>query len=236
MSSYLPAAPVPGPVLVGSLLPSRWAGWAARESTRVTSGRGAEIRQASLDYVTRLFYADQVEQAWQAGESALDRVASLAAHLAARSWIFHQVCAFEMGGLEGFLDGLPTPAESTPAESTAADPTALARRWVPARMGGFRVSGRSRGAVVLTDLASGRCLTAVDLGLRDVPVGAWVVGRLVASGTTPDLLFESHPVVVDVATARAVASGSLPGSWVTAVKQGIRAGRVERRAFESEPG
>ena len=202
-----------------------WTRWAAYQCTRVEDPgtRCREQTRAALDYVLRMFYSDRVEEAYLAGGDLMQ----VLAQLAGEGWLYHQLCTFEFGGLETFVDTLATGQLSEGAT--------LAHAWADARMGGFRLESMTPGGLTVHDLRAGRSVAVLDLGAA-VHVGAegWLLGRLVPSGTTPELMFDSRPIPVDEQTARDAAAGALPGSWVTAVKDAITEGRVDRALFESE--
>jgi hypothetical protein len=87
---------------------------------------------------------------------------------------------------------------------------------------------------VVTDLESRKEIELLDLGAGALcGPGGFLVGRLVPSGVTPELMFDSTPVVVDKGTAKDVAE-SKQGGWITALTKAITAGRLQLSALESE--
>ena len=143
--------------------------------------------------------------------------------LAATRARFRQLCTYELGGLESFLGEL--------ASGRLTDAALLARAWAGARMGGYRL-GR-HGSLVARDLRANRDVALLDLGADTSAQDGWVIGRLVPSGTTPGLMFDTRPVAVDEQTALEVASSDTRGGWVSAVKSALVEGRLERDRFES---
>jgi hypothetical protein len=207
------------------MTPWMWARWAACQCTRAEEKGSVtrEIQRTALDYAVRMFYADQVEDAFLNGGDPV----KLLAHVLGESWLFHELCTFELGGLESLLDELVT--------GRMQQESALARRWVGARMGGYRVLRPDDGALRVRDVGTDRDLLLLDLGAGvHADAGGWLLGRVVASGTTPELMFDTRPIAVDEQTARAVAESQTRGGWVSAVKSALDDGRVRRERFESE--
>ena len=207
--------------LSGEMTPWLWARWAAYQCTRAADPGTdtGEIQRSALDYTVRMFYAERVEDAYLNGGD----LAALRAHVLGESWLFRQLCTYELGGLESFLGEL--------ASGRLTDAALLARAWAGARMGGYRL-GR-HGSLVARDLRANRDVALLDLGADTSAPGGWVIGRLVPSGTTPGLLFDTRPVGVDEQTALEVASADTRGGWVSAVKAALVEGRLERDRFES---
>ena len=210
--------------LADEMTPWMWARWAAYQCTRAEEmDHGVGPRQrAALQYVVDTMYGDLLDRALRDGEDWMPVVA----RLAGESWLVHQWCTYELGALASFLDELAT--DRLLAES------GLARRWTSARMGGYRLVDCGDDRLVVRDLATGEDLQLLDLGARlHAGAGGCVVGRLVASGTDPALMFDTRPVAVDERTALEVARGPR-GGWISTVRQAIEARRVDRSVFESE--
>ena len=204
------------------MTPWLWARWAAYQCTRAEDPGTdtGEIQRSALDYTVRMFHADRVEDIFlNSGDPV-----RLLAHVLGESWLFQQLCTYELGGLESFLDEV--------ASGRLSDAALLARAWLGARMGGYRL-GR-HGSLVARDLRSNRDVALLDLGADISAAEGWVVGRLVPSGTTPGLMFDTRPVAVDEQTAVEVASSDTRGGWVSAVKSALVEGRLRPDQFESE--
>ena len=211
--------------LAEEMTPWMWARWAAYQCTRADSLRheSGHILRAALEYTVEMFYPDRLEEAYAAGADPVP----LVAHLAGEGWLFHQLCTFEMGGLQEFLDTL--------AAGRLAQEAALARSWVGARMGGYRLVRADAGGLRVHDLRADREVALLDLGAAvHADADGWMLGRLVASGTTPALMFDTRPIAIDERTALAVARDPSRGGWITALKLGFDEGRVDRSRFESE--
>ena len=207
------------------MTPWLWARWALYQCTRAEGeGRAGEAHRQALRYAVEMFYPDRLEEAFDAGD---DHVRVLA-HLCGESWIFHELCAFEFGGLQAFLDELAT--------GRLAEEGRHAHSWVGSLLGGYRLlEGRAGGALVVQELASGQPFELLDLGAAvHADEEGWLVGRVVPSGTAPALMFHTRPVAVDEQTARAVAADPTSGGWITALKAAFDEGRVDRALFESE--
>lgn len=207
------------------MTPWLWARWAAYQCTRAEDNdESGRIQRAALDYTMRMFYADRVERAYQNGD---DPTAAIA-QVMGEGWAFHQICTFELGGLQEFMSNL--------AAGRLAEEAGLARSWRGARMGGYRLVSAGPGSLAVHDLRSNRQVPLLDLGAAvHADADGWLVGRLVPSGVTPALMFDSRPIAVDERTARAVAASStVHGGWITALKAAITEGRLDRCRLEME--
>lgn len=211
--------------LADEMTPWLWARWAAYQCTRAedpdTDAR--VILQMALDYTLRMFHVDAIEQAYVEGGDPVQVMAVTAGE----DWVFHQVCAYELGGLACFLDTMPT--------GRLASECGLARGWVDAWMGGYRLETSATEPLVVRDLATDEPIELLDLGAR-LHAGAdgHVIGRLVPSGTAPALMFDTRPLPVDEETAGETAAGELRGAWVAALDRAIREGRVDPDVLQSE--
>ena len=210
--------------LADEMTPWLWARWAAYQCTRAEDP-GTEsffITRAALDYTIQMFYGDRMQAAYDEGRDPIKPMALVTGE----SWVCHQVCTFELGGLREFLDFL--------ADGPLAANTAWARSWDGATMRGLRLEPTSETGLVMTDLGSQQEIALLDLGAgtRCEP-GGYLVGRLVPSGTTPDQMFDTTPIVVDRQTAEEVAASNR-GGWITALTRAIDDGRLELSALESE--
>lgn len=208
------------------MTPWAWARWAAYQSTRAedhatTSG---EITRFALDYVVRMFHAEAIEEMYDAH----DDPAGFLGRTMGEDWAYHQLCTFELGGLEVFLDEL--------AGGRLADGAGLARGWLDARMSGFRFERSGPLGLLAHDLATGRSTEVLDLGgdLGSASHG-FGLARLVSSGTDPGWMFDTRPLEVDEQTAREAAEVvDVHGGWVTALSDAIEAGRLESAALRRE--
>lgn len=86
----------------------------------------------------------------------------------------------------------------------------------------------------LCELSQKRELEILDLGARvHADERGWLIGRLVPSGTTPPLMFDTRPLPVDEQTARDVATSSA-GAWVKALETAFRDGRLDRSVLRAK--
>ena len=210
--------------LADEMTPWMWARWAAYQCGR-TEDLGtdsARIARAALDYTLQMFYDDQMQAAYVERRDPI----KLMARVMGESWIFHQVCTFEMGGLQQFLDSLAGGALAERAE--------WARSWDGAPMRGVRLESAAAGRLVVTDLHTREEIELLDLGAgRLCEPGGFLVGRLVDSGTEPATMFDTTPVVVDRQTAQEVAA-TTRGGWITPFIDALADGRLELSHLESE--
>ena len=190
-----------------------WARWAAYQCTRAEDSDTASgrIQRTAIDYVIRTFDTrDRVEDAYLAGRDPIQLLASLCGE----SWLFHQLCTFELGGLRAFVDELATERMAREVRLGAG-----AGRHPE---GGYESPASVGGSLLVRDLSNDRDLTLLDLGAAaHSDAGGWLMGRVVASGTTPRLMFDTRPIAVDERTAVAVAMSRARGDWVTAVKSAL---------------
>ncbi|KQT90786.1 hypothetical protein ASG49_13670 [Marmoricola sp. Leaf446] len=215
------------------MTPWLWARWAAYQCTRAeetTHELGLVVRSA-VQVVLDVFYAERLAEAHATGRDWMPVVAGVLGD----SWLFHQLCAYELEGLSGFLEVLAT--------DELLEHSDLARAWSDATMGGYRLDAAD--GLVVEDLASGEERRLLDLGAGVAagvgdsigsptePTPRWVIGRLVPSGTDPAWMFDTRPVAVDEQTAREVAAGENV-EWLGAVHRAVRAGRVRPEDFEPE--
>ena len=210
--------------LADEMTPWLWARWAAYQCNRAEDA-GTEsgfITRAALDYTLQMFYDDQMQAAYDEGRDPI----KLTASVMGESWIYHQVCTFELGGLREFLDFV--------ADGPLAEYAGWARSWDGAAMRGLRVESAGAGRLVATDLKTRREIEVLDLGAGAMCApGGFLVGRLVDSGVTPETMFDTTPVVVDQQTAQEVAE-STRGGWITAFTKALADERLDLSALESE--
>ena len=102
-------------------------------------------------------------------------------------------------------------------------------------MGGYRLERTDGSSLVVRDLRTETSVELLDLGAAThADEGGWLLGRVVPSGTSPSLMFDTRPIPVDEQTARAVAEDPTTRGWVLAVKAAIDEGRLDRALLESE--
>jgi hypothetical protein len=207
------------------MTPWLWARWAAYQCTRAEapgSGSG-EILRFALEYAVRMFYGDLMTEAYDAGDDPVRIIAPTMGE----DWAFHQICTFELGGLRAFLDDLAT--------GRLADEAGLARDWEEARMGAYRLEPTEPGRLVVRELATDQSVELLDLGARvHADSEGWLIGRVVPSGTTPSLMFDTRPLPVDEETAQEVARGAKRGAWITALERAFHEDRLDRAILRSE--
>ncbi len=178
------------------MTPWMWARWAAYQCTRAEGARhrSGQILREALEYTMQMFYPDRLEDAYLEGADPVP----LLAQVSGEGWLFHQLCTFEMGGLPEFLDTL--------AADRLAQEAALAWSWVGALMGGYRLGQTEAGSLRVHDLRAGHEVALLDLGAAvHADADGWLLGRLVPSGTTPALMFDTRPIAIDEQTALDVA-------------------------------
>ncbi len=205
------------------MTPWTWARWAAYQSTRAEDVEPhASITHQALTYTGLRFYGERLEQAFLAGDDPV----SVTVSIIGESWIYRQLCTYELGGLEAFLDELAT--------GRLAEESALARRWVEARMNGFEVRMSTAGRLLVHDLRARRDLELLDLGAGACARSRFLLGRVVASGTSPGLMFDTAPVGVDEQTAREVAADPRGSRWVGALSSALADRRLDLTDLEAE--
>lgn len=210
--------------LADEMTPWLWGRWAAYQSNRVEDS-GTEsgfITHAAIDYTLRMFYDRPMQAAYDEGRDPME----ILKRVAGESWVFQQVCTFELRGLSEFLDFV--------ADGALAENARWARDWENAEMRGLRVEPTEPGRLVVTDLEAKQEVELLNLGAGTLcGPGGFLVGRLVSSGVTPTLMFDTTPVVVDPRTAHDVAA-TTDGGWITALTTAIKEGRLHLSALESE--
>jgi hypothetical protein len=201
----------------GELTPWIWARWIVYQTFRAedtdtqTHDRLSEAMRDAGD----AFHDDLVQRAYETGGDPI----KVAARVLGESWAYHQLAAYEYGALSSFLD--------EHASGDLVENSDLARSWVDAEMGGYRVEGRGGPcALTLRCLDTDEAIDVLDLGAASL-AGAegCVIGRLVPSGTSPRLMFDIAPLGVDEATARGVAEARDDG-WADVVMTAIDSGRL----------
>jgi len=211
--------------LAEEMTPWLWARWAAYQCTRAEDSgtESGAVGRVALDYTIRMFHGDDIAHAYETGGDPVRVVAQVMGE----DWVYHQVCTYELGGLDTFLD--------TMATGRLAEECALARAWTDAGMGGYLLESAAPGQLVVRDLATDRPIDLLDLGAAvHADPGGWLVGRLVPSGTDPALMFDTRPLPVDERTAAEVARDRSRGAWIKALADGIDAGRVDPAVLQSE--
>lgn len=211
--------------LADEMTPWLWARWTAYQCTRAEDHGtvAGEVQRFALDYTLRMFHADELAATYDEGGDPIPFVA----RTLAEDWAFHQICTYEMDGLAVFVDTLAT--------DRLAEECVLAREWVDSAMGAYRIEPSEAGELVVRDLAEDESLALLNLGARvHADPGGLVIGRLVPSGTTPGLMFDTRPLPVDEQTAREVADGDAPTAWITALENALADGRVDRSVLQTE--
>jgi hypothetical protein len=211
--------------LADEMPPWLWARWAAYQCTRAEDPGtlSMEIQRTALDFTLRSFYLDLLGERFLAGDDPMP----LMARTCGEDWVFHQLCAFELGGLFEFARSLAT--------GRLREEGGLCEQWSRARMGGFRIETSAPGSLVLRDLARDDSVSLLELGagLHAGPEG-WLIGRLVPTGAEPGLMFDTRPLPVDERTAREVAADPGPAAWVSALGVAVVEGRVDRALLQTE--
>lgn len=208
------------------MTPWVWARWAAYQATRAEDlvSRGTPIVRRALQYAVSVFHGDDMQRVYDDGADPV----RLTARVFGEDWAFHQVCTYELGALEAFLDQLAT--------GRLAQQAGLAREWVGTRMGGYRLESAGPPVLGVRDLATDRVIELLDLGAHvHADDGGWLIGRVVPSGGHPALMFDTRPLPVDETTARQVAedTGKRAG-WAQPLAQACREDRVDRSLLRSE--
>lgn len=206
--------------LVGAkkeLTPWVWARWIVYQSLR-SQESGSPTRwlvHAALREAVHRFHTDLMQTAYDEGGDPVQ----VTARVLGESWAFRQLATYEYDVLLAFLE--------VHAGGELAASAGLARSWVGAGMGGYRLE-RASGDCRLTvrDLGTNSRIDALDLGAAVEGEGGWVIGRLVASGTTPGLMFDTAPLAVDEETAHDVARATSPDGWVATLQHAIERGRL----------
>ncbi len=208
------------------MTPWLWARWAAYQTTRAEDP-GTEcgaISRGALDFTVHELYSDRLQRVYEEGGDPI----SVVVRTLGQDWMYHQLCTFELGGLQHFLDDLAT--------GRLAAESALARQWTDARIGGYRVDP-DPDRLIVHDLAEGRTIELLDLGARvhaHAESGGWLIGRVVPSGTTPALMFDTRPLPVDERTARECAENDAFAGWIDPLRLAVYDGRIDRGVLQIE--
>ena len=89
--------------LTDEMTPWMWARWAAYQCTRTEDRRRAgELQRSALQYTVEMFYPDRLQDAFDAGGDPVQ----VLAHVMGESWLMHQLCTFDFGGLAAFIDDM----------------------------------------------------------------------------------------------------------------------------------
>jgi len=194
----------------------RWIVYQAIRCEERGSYAGRRLRGATRDAVES-FHGDLLDAAYAEGGDPVKVVAEVMGE----SWVCHQLAAHDYGVLAAFLDEFVAGELAEHAE--------LARSWVGAPMGGYRIEGPgSACTVALRDLSDDEPVEVLDLGAAClVGTGDTVIGRLVPTGATPTLMFDIAPLPIDEPTATEVAQCSSRGGWSEALAKAIDDGRLD---------
>lgn len=145
----------------------------------------------------------------------------------ARDWVCEQIALFDLGGLASYVEEVIGPDLRRRAPSVD--------QWAEAPVGGYALRALVDSKVLVTDLATGDSLELLNLGISwSLDPGTCVIGRVVASGSTPGLMFASRPLPVDGLTARQVASGA-GDSWLGPLTSAAAAGSLPPGATQQPP-
>ena len=209
----------------GELTPWVWARWIVYQSIRCEepgSRTGALQRIALADAVETL-HIDLLEETYDAGGDPVP----VTARVLGESWAFHQLAVHDYGVLSSFVDEFAT--------GTLAEHAGLVHEWVGTPMGGYRIEGRGSPCTLrVRDLGTDERREVLDLG-AGAGAAVCVIGRLVSTGGSPDLMFDTAPLVVDEATAREVARRvATPAGWVDALAEAIRERRLRSETLLRE--
>jgi hypothetical protein len=199
-----------------SWVAARWIVYQALRCEDPGSCTGRRLLGALRDGV-ETFHLDLLEAAYVEGSDPVRPTAEVMGE----SWAHHQLAAYDYGVLAAFLDEF--------VGGELVEGAALARSWLGARMGGYRLEGpTSPGSLTVRDLADDRTIEVLDLGAACTvgPAGT-VIGRLVPSGTAPALLFDTAPMPVDERIATDVARCQGRAEWAEVLQWAIDERRID---------
>jgi len=158
-------------------------------------------------------------------EPLLDRPTELQEYgtiVAACDWLVQQLCVYEHGGLQDFLD--------VRAEPELVERADLIGEWADAPWGVYRLVELRGSVLVVRDLAHEVDLELLNIGAF-VDQADVVLGRVVPVSVPPFRMFESRPVPLDELTAEQAAMTLREGdaeSVLQAIWWGRHQGRLER--------
>ena len=192
--------------------------WMVYQALRVDDARsetGSLVRCALMDALGS-FHTDLMHAAYDEGRDPV----RVAARVLGESWACHQLAAHDYGAVEAFLDEF--------VGGELAEHAPLAQSWVGAPMSGYRIEGRTTACgVAVRDLADDAVADVLDLGAGCLAgAGGTVIGRLVPSGTTPALMFDTAPLPVDEEIAAEVARAGFE-DWADVLAEAIDDGRLD---------
>lgn len=186
-----------------------WARWMAYQSLRCEDGVTGALVRGRLRQVTEELHADLLAHCYRRQDDPVRVIA----RVLGESWAFHQLAAHEGGGLAAFVDEFAT--------ARLAEHAALARRWMGARLTGYRLGkGRPGPRLSVREANDDEWIEVLDLGATSCAAGGWVLGRLVPSGVGDLLMFDMPPLGVPEAVATEIAARA-DGDWwsvLTSVK------------------
>jgi hypothetical protein len=187
----------------------RWIVYQALRCEDSGSRTGSLVRVA-LRAAVETFHGDLLDEAYVEGHDPV----KVTATVMGESWASHQLVQ-DLGVLPTFLDEFVGGDLLEHAE--------LARSWAKARMGGYLIeTPGSAGTVTVRDLAGDHTFDVLDLGAAGT-----VIGRLVPSGTTPALMFDTAPLAVSEEIATEVARCDRPVGWVDVLVHAIGRRRLD---------
>lgn len=207
------------------LTPWIWARWIIYQALRSEDPgtRTAALVRASLHDAVHVFHANLMSAAYDEGGDPVQVLATVIGE----SWACRQL-AHEYAVPASFLEELAGKGLLRHAD--------LARSWVDAHVGGYRIErGASPATLLAHDLATSEIVEVLDLGALPPTVAEqWVLGRLVPSGTSPGHMFDLTPLPVERALARQVARRRDPAAWLEVLGRAVKRGRVVESQLLSE--
>jgi hypothetical protein len=194
----------------------RWIVYLALRSEDPGTLVGRRHRRGLLEAV-ELFHADLMDAAYDEGDDPV----RVTAQVLGESWACHQSVVHDHHVLDIFLDHL--------VGGKLAEHATLAREWVGARMGGYRIEGRTSACtLVARDLADRQTVEVLDLGAGCLAgPHRTVIGRLVPSGTTPEAMFDIAPLPLDEQLATEVARTGADDTWSDVLADAIEDARLD---------
>lgn len=191
-----------------------WARIVSCLAIRTEDGATGRLAKAVLRDTVEGVHGDLMERCHDRGGDPIQVVAQVMGE----SWVFHQRFTHDEGGAALFLEEF--------AAGRLAEHADLARQWVGAEMGGYRLGVSQPGArMTVVDLAEGTPLEVLDLGAGLARPAAAVLGRLVPSGIGDLLMFDMPPVMVHTEVARRVARRQHEPWWEIVEDAVVESGR-----------
>jgi hypothetical protein len=151
------------------------------------------------------------QSAARAGSDA-DELRFLGTLLASSDHVVEDIALFELGGLSDYLTQVAEPGLLTRTDRIG--------EWHDAALGAYAREGFQGCRSVLRDLVTGERVEVLNLGSSLDGRGDALLGRLVPISAEPGLMFATHPMCVDDATAAMVADAlrsDEPLGWLFAL-------------------